>query len=71
MNSLRDKPPIEPLLDTWGRFSNAACWRWSPRTSPTSDEASVLNAWGLDIDQYGDPRWCASSGANAARGMFG
>ncbi|HEX8705972.1 MAG TPA: hypothetical protein VF815_44460 [Myxococcaceae bacterium] len=46
MSSLRDEPPIEPLLDTWGRFNDAARWRWSLRTRPASDEAPVLNAWG-------------------------
>jgi hypothetical protein len=32
---------------------------------------SLLNAWGLDLEQYGDPRWCASSGPDAAPGLFG
>lgn len=32
---------------------------------------SLLNAWGLNIDRYGDPKWCKSSGAQAAKGLFG
>jgi hypothetical protein len=32
---------------------------------------SLLNAWGIDVDQFGDPRWCTSSGPDAAPGLFG
>jgi hypothetical protein len=32
---------------------------------------SLLNAWGLNIEQFGDPKWCKGSGPNAAKGIFG
>jgi hypothetical protein len=32
---------------------------------------SLLNAWGLQLEHYGDAKWCKSSGPQAAKGLFG
>jgi hypothetical protein len=31
---------------------------------------TVLNAWGLPVDRYSDPKWCRSAGAQSAKGLI-
>jgi hypothetical protein len=32
---------------------------------------TVLNAWGVPVTQFSDPKWCRRSGAGSAPGLFG
>lgn len=44
----RDNPTIEPVMDSWRNYSDAASWIWEPRSRPESDEAPALNVWGAE-----------------------
>jgi len=44
---------------------------YSPNIFINDVWTSMLNAWGIQTDRYGDPKWCTSSGPQAAKGLFG
>lgn len=48
MTAQRDAPCVEPVRDTWGTWSSAASWLWTPRTRPAGSDDAALNAWGAD-----------------------
>jgi hypothetical protein len=67
-------PKNMPVALFGGKFLNMNRGQfidYSPSIYINDVWTSLLNAWGLSIDRYGDPEWCKGSGAQAAPGLFG
>jgi hypothetical protein len=67
-------PKNMPLALFGGKFLNmnrGQFVEYSPSIYVNDVWTSLLNAWGLELERYGDPKWCKSSGPQAAKGLFG
>jgi hypothetical protein len=62
-----------PIIFFGGKFLKLAVGNYlayTPSLYMNDVWTTVLNAWGLPVDRYSDPKWCRSSGAQSAKGLI-
>jgi hypothetical protein len=62
-----------PSLLFGGKFLNLNVGNYVTNPSPIYQNdvwTTLLNAWGVPLERYGDPKWCKGAGPQAAKGII-